>query len=370
MRILMTTDTVGGVWTYTQELVLGLLDADPALKLLLLTVGASSTADQHDWLREVRSRNTDRFQFQKFATPLEWEPNNAAVRVDEPQMLKAAREFAPDLLHSNQYCYGAMAVQCPRLVVAHSDVLSWHDAVHGLPPGPSSWLDRYKQLVHRGVAGTDALIAPTLWMLQAFGAEFGLPARARVIANGIALHPELSRKRGLQAITAGRLWDRGKNIAMLQTLEPPMPLLIAGQKRHNDATLAWQERPDVHLLGPVPHHKLLVLLLQSSLYVSTAVYEPFGLSALEAARSGCALLSMDIPSMREVWGDAALYFRGAAELQALLERLATEPETLAAAQRRSVAASRKYTRRRMAGEYLSFYRELLAIPTERETAHA
>ena len=370
MRILMTTDTVGGVWTYTQEHVLGLLQADPAIKLFLYTVGSSKTEEQSEWLREVRSRYTDRFGFDGARIPLEWEPNNASVRADEPGLLAAASSFKPDLLHSNQYCYGALPVTCPRLVVAHSDVLSWHEAVHSLPPGPSAWLDRYRQLVHRGLAGVDALVAPTRWMLQAFGAEFGLPERARVIPNGIALRPAAPRERRLQAITAGRLWDRGKNIAMLQTLEPPVPLLVAGQKRHNDATLAWQERPDVHLLGPVPHHKLLVLFQQSRLYVSTALYEPFGLAALEAARSGCALLSLDIPSMREVWGGAALYFNGAAELQALLKRLADDPEMLAAAQARSLEASRAYTRERMAGEYLALYRELLAAPRLLETAHA
>ena len=40
-----------------------------------------------------------------------------------------------------------------------------------------------------------------------------------------------------------------------------------------------------------------------------ARYEPFGLSPLEAALAGCALVLGDIPSLREVWGDAALYVR-------------------------------------------------------------
>jgi glycogen(starch) synthase len=40
-----------------------------------------------------------------------------------------------------------------------------------------------------------------------------------------------------------------------------------------------------------------------------ARYEPFGLSVLEAALSGCALVLGDIASLREVWGGAACYVR-------------------------------------------------------------
>jgi glycosyltransferase involved in cell wall biosynthesis len=45
----------------------------------------------------------------------------------------------------------------------------------------------------------------------------------------------------------------------------------------------------------------------AAIYALPARYEPFGLSALEAALSGCALVLGDLPSLREIWGDAALY---------------------------------------------------------------
>ena len=35
------------------------------------------------------------------------------------------------------------------------------------------------------------------------------------------------------------------------------------------------------------------------------MYEPFGLSILEAAASGCALVLGDIPTLRENWSEAA-----------------------------------------------------------------
>jgi glycosyltransferase involved in cell wall biosynthesis len=45
----------------------------------------------------------------------------------------------------------------------------------------------------------------------------------------------------------------------------------------------------------------------AAIYALPARYEPFGLSVLEAALSGCALVLGDIPSLRELWGDAALF---------------------------------------------------------------
>ena len=44
-----------------------------------------------------------------------------------------------------------------------------------------------------------------------------------------------------------------------------------------------------------------------SIYALPARYEPFGLSVLEAALSGCALVLGDIPSLREIWDGAALF---------------------------------------------------------------
>jgi glycosyltransferase involved in cell wall biosynthesis len=44
----------------------------------------------------------------------------------------------------------------------------------------------------------------------------------------------------------------------------------------------------------------------ASIYVAPALYEPFGLTVLEAALSGCALVLSDIPSFRENWSGAAL----------------------------------------------------------------
>jgi glycogen(starch) synthase len=45
----------------------------------------------------------------------------------------------------------------------------------------------------------------------------------------------------------------------------------------------------------------------ASIYALPARYEPFGLSVLEAAQAGCALVLGDIDSLRENWDGAAAF---------------------------------------------------------------
>lgn len=46
---------------------------------------------------------------------------------------------------------------------------------------------------------------------------------------------------------------------------------------------------------------------RAPLYVLPAKYEPFGLSIVEAGLAGCALVLGDIPSLREIWDEAAVF---------------------------------------------------------------
>ncbi len=101
---------------------------------------------------------------------------------------------------------------------------------------------------------------------------------------------------------------------------------------------------------------------RSRYYLATSSYEPFGLAALEAALSGCALLAAGTPSYREVWGDDALYYRpgDAADLREKLAHLIRAPEEAhrlgLAAQQRALA---RYTADRMADDYYELYGKLL-----------
>ena len=105
------------------------------------------------------------------------------------------------------------------------------------------------------------------------------------------------------------------------------------------------------------------LLSRALIYVATSKYEPFGLSPLEAAFSGCALVANEIPSLREIWGEAAFYFRknDAHSLGNALAMLHGNQDLCQAYAERAYAhALRHYTATRMVDEYLEAYRALLA----------
>jgi len=69
----------------------------------------------------------------------------------------------------------------------------------------------------------------------------------------------------------------------------------------------------------------------------------------------------DIDSLREVWGDAALYVDPARprELHAAIARLIADPVLRGALARRAAACARRYSAERMASDYARLYARLL-----------
>lgn len=361
MRILLTTDTIGGVWTFTRELAQELLFQGH--QVALVSFGRPPAPEQADWSRSMAHSYPEAFSYESSAAPLEWmDENERAYDEGAEVLLQAIVEFRPDIIHSNQFCFGSLPADTPIVVTAHSDVLSW--AAASLPKrlDPSPWLSRYIDLAQQGLDRCRALTAPSEWMLEALGANFLIHPPARVIPNGRTLPPnQTTRGRKLQAVTAGRLWDRAKNIGLLAAFKSPIPVLIAGEIGHG--------RPEVSdlssrakLIGPLCEPTLHQVFRASSIYLAPSLYEPFGLAALEAALCGCAVVANDIASLREVWDDAALYFGNEDELKALLDALVADQTFLAEARRRSYRRARQFSARRMADAYLALYQDLVRSP--------
>jgi glycogen synthase len=348
-RVLITADTLGGVWTYALELAQALARRD--VRVALATMGAPLRADQRAQLRDPQAPRLYESSYK-----LEWMQGawDDVARASD-WLLAIEREYQPDIVHLNQFAFGALPFRAPTLVVAHSCVLSWWQAVHG-EPAPVAW-DRYRRKVEHGLARATLVAAPTRAMLQTLVRDYGYAHAALVLGNGRS--PALFRPGAKQAciLAAGRLWDQGKNLAALQAVAPklPWPVRLAGSTSHPDG---GEVLPScVECLGALPAEALAGHLSTAAIYALPARYEPFGLSVLEAALSGCALVLGDIASLREIWGPAALYVRpdDHAELQATLRRLIDDPaERLRlgdAARRRAL----HFTPKRMVDAYLGAY---------------
>lgn len=362
MRILMTTDTIGGVWTFTQELVTGLLRK--SCVVTLVSFGRSPNEAQHHWVQDVKSRWMESFHFYPTDIPLEWmQQNERAYAEAEPLLLSLAFQFHPDVFHSNQFCFGALPVHIPKVIAAHSDVLSWHRACRNYPPQDSAWLRTYQALVRHGLSEADAVVAPTHWMLDTLRGTFALPASTHVISNGRTINVAPQRAWKLQAVTAGRLWDEAKGIDTLSAVSCAIPLLIAG-----DTSCGGAQTPasigNARLLGPLSAEQICSLFGESAIYICTSRYEPFGLAPLEAALCGCAVLANDLQSLREIWQDGALYFSGPASLSELLHALSLDGELLAQAQARSHTQAQKYSGEGMTRKYLALFERVVSRDKE------
>lgn len=357
MRVLMTTDTVGGVWTFTQELSAHLLPLGCSVHLVSL--GRLPRPWQKEWAEQMQNTWPDEFFYEALDVPLEWMQENDRAYDAAVVLEQRARDYRADIFHSNQFCFGDLPLTIPKVVTAHSDVMSWSRAVKGQAPACSPWLDRYKSLVSEGIRKADAVTAPGPWMAQSVQRDFALTKTPVVIANGRSVPEAPPSQRRMQAVTSGRLWDEAKNIGILADVQAPFPLFIAGDACLGDS--ADQKRPgSATMLGALSQDALFRLFRESSVYICTSVYEPFGLAPLEAALCGCAVLANDIPSLREVWHDGALYFQNAANLTSTLCDLFTDPGHLRSAQARSHARAHLFRAEQMAAAYHQLFGRLIA----------
>ncbi len=363
MHVLVTADTIGGVWTYIRELVTGLTNCD--VKVTLVSFGEIPAPRQTAWMD--RLRNLD---FRPTGFRLEWMQDAEYDTVHSADYLTSiVREVKPDILHLNQYCYGGLEIDVPRIVVAHSDVMSWWVAVHGEEPKSSRWIDWYRGIVVRGLLGASAVVAPSHWMLNALSGYYGRPANACVIYNGRNPHsfnPHVTKED--YVVSVGRLWDSAKQVSLLREIECPMPIYVAGSEDHPESAARGlkrraHRRKKLHFKGTQDEAQLRQLYSRASVYLATSRYEPFGLAPVEAALSRCAILANDIASFREIWGDAALYFRtnDAKDLESALQILAADKAMRTDFANRAYEHARsRYAARRMVEDYLGLYKSLVA----------
>lgn len=358
MRVLITTDVVGGVWHFTHELAAGLLQSGNPVALV--SFGGVPSPAQQQQCDLLAMQYSGQFRYEASSVPLEWmQDNEAAYRDGHLVLMRIAAEFGAGLLHSNQFCFGALPLDIPKVLTAHSDVLSWAEACRPEPLEDSAWLRQYRLLVSEGLAAADLIITPTQWMLDALARNFPTSVPREVIPNGRTLGAVSTEVRRLRAITAGRLWDEAKDLQMLNDVSSPLPIYAAGETRQEDAAVAVELGCVTHL-GPLDSAELLRFFSESAMYICTSIYEPFGLAPLEAALCGCAVLARDIPSLREVWHQGALYFSDAAELSELLHRLHDHPDLLVDAQRRSRERAALFTAEQMVNSYVEQFTKALS----------
>lgn len=349
MKVLMTADPVGGVWSYALELAAAL--EGRGVSIVIATMGAPLRSSQ--WAEVAARRNVT---IHEGRYKLEW-MNDPWDDVDRAGawLLELERIERPDVVQLNGFVHGALPWRSPVIVVGHSCVRSWWEAVRRETP-PRQW-DEYTRRVTDGLHSADAVIAPSHAMRDALRRHYGPLDRVKVVHNGRA-GTFRSGEKAPFVMSVGRLWDEGKNVAALARVadELPWPVYVAGSTTAPDGPRAGT-LGHLQPLGVLPPPELADWLSHASIYALPARYEPFGLSVLEAARSGCALVLGDIESLRELWGDAAMYVdpNDDEQLLSAIERLAADLPARRALAARALCRARSFTPERMATEYLAVY---------------
>jgi glycogen(starch) synthase len=274
----------------------------------------------------------------------------------------------PDVVHLNYYTQSLAPLSSPKLVTAHSCLLSWWHAVKRteIPP---SW-QRYREEVKKGLKKADWIVAPTKTMLSELIRHYDLmPQDMSVIHNGRDPHFFNPGRKEEMIMVAARLWDEAKNVRSLIGIAPHLPwrVCVAGDTSHPRMDNTVTTISGINLLGQLSSKDLAKKLSSASLYVLPALYEPFGLSILEAALSGCALVLGDIPSLREIWENCAL-FVSPLDTRALEQTILSLIEK---SSERAEWASRAFKRalllnsHLMALEYESLYQQLVTNSNDR-----
>ena len=359
MRILMTADPVGGVWSYALELCAALAQDD--VRVTLATLGGEPSPAQLDEV--ARLPNVELFCS---AYRLEWMPQpwDDLQRAGE-WLLSLEKALRPDLIHLNHLVHAELPWDAPVLTVAHSCVLSWWAAVRRTPI-PAEWLE-YRICVTRSLQAARCVVAPTRAILAQLESLYG-PFRARAV-----IHNSREARRYIAPptkerliLSAGRIWDAAKNVEALLAIAPQVraPIVVAGATRNpcdsTDVRIDESLRAAVRLEGHLSPERLSEWYARAAIYTLPARYEPFGLTALEAALSGCALVLGDIPTLHEVWGDAACYVSpdDHAGLRDALNALLIDDAARTEWAERAMARARRFSPARFARRYLSLYHAL------------
>ncbi|NJC34010.1 glycosyltransferase involved in cell wall biosynthesis [Sphingomonas jejuensis] len=358
LRVVMTADAVGGVWSYALDLAAGL--RAHGTEVLIAVAGPAPCTDQQSAAEQAG------IALVTLPGPLDWlDATPATLERQAAALERIARGWKADLIQLNSPILAAFGTfDRPVLGICHSDLATWWSAVRGdTPPADFRWrID----LTARGYRACDMLVAPTHAFAAATGDAYGI--RPQVVLNGRTARRSLSvARRPGSILAAGRLWDAGKGMAVLDAAAASMsaPVAAAGPVKGpgGDGVVLSH----VQALGRLAGDDLAARMAETDIFVSPALYEPFGLAVLESAQCGAALVLSGIEGHRELWMDAALFVPpgDAAALAEALDALAADPAEARALGQRAQARAARYSADRMSAGMDAIQRRMLSAAAPR-----
>jgi glycosyltransferase involved in cell wall biosynthesis len=343
----MTIDAVGGVWQYAMALARELSLAGDTV--LLAGLGPKPTAEQKATAEAVAP-------LAWLKTPPDWLAGSEADMagfVDELSNL--LRDYSIDLVQLNEPGQASEhTFPCPVVAVSHSCIGTWFRMVHNSRP-PSDWAWRFER-TRKGLKRADLVVAPSESHIASLRACYGASVVPVAVRNAVEPIGASARRENI-VFAAGRWWDDGKNAAVLDqaAARTGWPVFAAGSTA--GPTGQAVSFTNVNGLGPLAHSEARALATRSGIFISPSLYEPFGLAALEAATAGTPLILADIPTYRELWANAAVFFppRDAGALTDVINQLAQDTQLRRSLGEAARRRSRSYTLKRQAASMRRAY---------------
>lgn len=297
MRVLMTTDAVGGVWRYALDTARGLTGR--GIEVALVGLGPAPDGVQ----REEARRNGIALDW--LDVGLDWTANGPnEVQVSGRALNAWIAGRRAEILHINSPALiPFLDPGLPRLAATHSCLATWWATVKS-EPLPEAW-HWHRRLAWSGLAMAERAIAPSrafAWLTQSV---YGALPHLDCIPN--ACEPVAPKGKGEFVLSAGRWWDEGKNFAALDeaAASSDWPVLAAGPLEGPEGQVVRAR--NLRWLGLLPAAEMRAWMARAPIFTSLSVYEPFGLAVLEAASAGAALVLADIPTFRELWEGRAIF---------------------------------------------------------------
>ncbi|GGH32564.1 glycosyl transferase [Alsobacter metallidurans] len=366
-RILVTADAVGGVWTYAIDLAAGF--ARRGVETVLAVLGPAPDAAQRDAASAVSGLTVV-----ETGLPLDWTAAcDAELAATARRLAALADQHGVDTVHCHAPALIADApFRVPVVVVNHSCLATWHAAMRGPDaPVPEDFAWRIAR-AGAGLAQADQVLAPTAAFADATARAYGLATAPSAVHNGRAA-PIAAAPGGRldpSVFTAGRLWDEAKGAAVFDAAAGCVDALMRAAGPLIGPNGARAGLNDAVALGSLTAPEMAEALARRPVFCSAAFYEPFGLSVLEAAQAGCALVLSDIPTFRELWDGVAVFTPpgDSDALAAALRDLLPDEAGRIALGEAARARSTRFTVDRMAAATLAAHAEVAGARSRRERA--
>lgn len=347
-KLLMATDVKSEVWNYSLTLSRELLKHINA-EILMISFGGMPTDSQK---KELEDLNIE-FQFTDFSTDIEFNPDISKIKTTFESSIKS---FNPHVIHLN-HLYFDLIFNKPCVLACHK---IFNDSINRYNHLDKDSLN-FKQIMNKSLNNADIIVAPSRFFAENIIKTYNFTKGIKIIYNGVDYKPYSDMPESSTLVACGNLSDNNKSMNLLLSIAYKLPdnikIKIIGNLQ-SDRKLP----KNVEFLKNLSNLELQEVYKNSSIYIALSNFEANGLSSIQAAYSGCAILANDIPVCKELWGDCAYVFErdNAISLMRCINNLVENKNLLEITARNCQAkALSVFNSKRMAYEYINLYKNVL-----------